>query len=122
MDLFKQLGKKLNFSTSFHPQTDGKTERVNSLLELYLRHYASDNQSNWARILDISQFCYNMQRNEATGQSLFEIVAGRQPLTSNFLTANYEGSSPTTYNPVGTSRHGSNFIRQSSQENEEMGR
>ena len=41
-ELRKQL-KELHFSTSFHPQTDGQTERINTLLECYLRHYVSAN-------------------------------------------------------------------------------
>ncbi|PKI46454.1 hypothetical protein CRG98_033152 [Punica granatum] len=40
-ELFKLLGTSLNLSTSLHPQTDSQKERVNALLELYLRHYVS---------------------------------------------------------------------------------
>ena len=51
-ELFKLMGLELHFSTSFHPQADGQTERVNALLELYLRHFVSANQKDWAKLLD----------------------------------------------------------------------
>ena len=68
-EVFKLLGSELHFSTSFHPQTDGQTERVNALLEEYLRHFVSANQKDWVRLLDVAQFCYNLQRSEASGHS-----------------------------------------------------
>ena len=37
--LFKGLNTTLNFSTSFHPQTDGQNERVNQVLEDLLKMY-----------------------------------------------------------------------------------
>ena len=40
--LFKGLNTTLNFSTSFHPQTNGQTERVNQELEDLLRMYVKD--------------------------------------------------------------------------------
>ena len=53
-ELFKMLGTDLKFSTSFHPQTDGQTERINGLLEMYLRHYVSAHQRDWAKLPDIA--------------------------------------------------------------------
>ena len=46
MELFRIMGSNINMSTSMHPQTDGQTERVNTLLELYLRHYVNANKKN----------------------------------------------------------------------------
>ena len=45
--LFKGLNSTLNFSTSFHPQTDQQTERVNQVLEYLLRIYVKDQPSKW---------------------------------------------------------------------------
>ena len=75
-ELFKLLGSDLNFSTSFHPQSDGQTERANALLELYLRHFVSANQHDWAKLLDVAQFSYNLQRSESTRKRPFEIIMG----------------------------------------------
>lgn len=46
------MGLDLNFSTSFHPKTNGQTKRVNTLL----RYYMSTNQYDWAKLLDLAQF------------------------------------------------------------------
>ena len=98
------MGSKLNFSTSFHPQSDGQTERVNALLEIYLRHYVSANQRLWAKLLDIAQFSYNLQKSESTGQSPFEVVTGQQPLTQVHLPEVTRGQAhPPTNSPrIGT--------------------
>ncbi|KAL7116077.1 hypothetical protein ACP275_04G220700 [Erythranthe tilingii] len=93
-ELFKLLGSELCFSTSFHPQTDGQTERVNALLECYLRHFVGANQKDWAKLLDVAQFSYNLQRSEATGRSPFELATGQQPLTPHTLATTTDGRSP----------------------------
>ncbi|RVW61382.1 Transposon Ty3-I Gag-Pol polyprotein [Vitis vinifera] len=96
-ELFKLMGSELHFSTSFHPQTDRQTERVNALLELYLRHFVSTNQKDWAKLLDIAQFSYNLQRSETTNKSSFELAIGQQPLTPHTLTISYTGRSPMAF-------------------------
>ena len=87
------MGSKLHFSTSFHPQTNMQAERVNALLELYLRHFMSANQKDWAKFPDVAQVSYNLQRSEATNKSLFELATGQQPLTPHTLAMGYTGKS-----------------------------
>lgn len=96
-ELFKLMGTKLNFSTSFHPQSDGQTERVNALIELYLRHYVSAHQHDWAKLLDIAQFSFNLQKSESTNKSPFEIITGLQPVTPSALTIPYTGNNPSAF-------------------------
>lgn len=40
-ELFQILGSRLSMSSSYHPQSDGQTERFNSMLEEYLQHFVS---------------------------------------------------------------------------------
>ena len=77
-ELFKLMGSSLTSPLVSILQSDGQTERVNALLELYLRHCVSANQKDWAKLLDVAQFSYNLQRSESMSQSPFEIATGQQ--------------------------------------------
>ena len=50
-EVTKQLKIQQAFSTSFHPQTDGQTERMNRTLEDMLRHYVNPYQNDWDEYL-----------------------------------------------------------------------
>ncbi|KAH6793421.1 hypothetical protein C2S52_003898 [Perilla frutescens var. hirtella] len=86
-ELFKLLGSKLNMSSSFHPQSDGQTERFNSMLEEYLRHFVSANQKDWVKLLDAAQLCFNAQKCSTTNGTPFEICTGQQPLLPHSIDA-----------------------------------
>jgi hypothetical protein len=49
-DLYNYLGIKRSVSTAYHPQTDGQTERINQVIESYLRSYCNYEQNDWASI------------------------------------------------------------------------
>jgi hypothetical protein len=57
--LFKVFGTNLNFSTTYHPEYDGKIERVNQVIEDMLRMYVMDKPSKWEDYLHLVEFSYN---------------------------------------------------------------
>jgi len=46
-ELNKMLGIETKLSISYHPQTDGQTERMNQELEQYLRFFIDHRQKDW---------------------------------------------------------------------------
>ncbi|SPO42040.1 related to Gag-pol polyprotein [Pseudozyma flocculosa] len=68
-----------NLSTAYHPQTDGQTERVNQVLEQYLRLYCSDEQDNWVDLLPTASFAYNNTVHATLGLSPFFACHGWHP-------------------------------------------
>lgn len=83
--LMKLLGVTHKLSTAFHPQTDGQTERVNRVLEEYLRHFVNPGHNDWDGYLALAEFAYNNSMSEATGYTPFFLNYGRHPrLPSEF--------------------------------------
>jgi hypothetical protein len=77
--IYKRLGIKANYSTAFHPQTDGQTERVNQELETYLQAFCNQRQDNWSRLLPIAEFAYNSRIHSATKKAPFELLYRYNP-------------------------------------------
>ena len=69
---------QLNFSTSYHPQTNGKTERVNQVLEYMLHMYVMDKPSKWEEYLHLVEFSYKNGKHVLLGMSPFEALYGRR--------------------------------------------
>ena len=78
-ELLKQFNVKSNLSTAFHPQTDGQTERINSVLEQYLRIYVNYQQDNWSSLLPFAEFSYNNAEQSSTQKSPFFSNYGYHP-------------------------------------------
>src|SRR5690606_33677306 len=68
------------FSTPFHPQTDGQTERLNAVMEQYLRCYVNYLQDDWAKWLALAEFSGNNHASESTGISPFFANYGFDPI------------------------------------------
>jgi hypothetical protein len=68
----KGIGTKRKISTAFHPQTDGQTERMNAVLEGFLRMFVDFDQENWADLLDLAEFAWGSSPSPATKVSPFE--------------------------------------------------
>ena len=78
-NIFSRLGTELCMSSSYHPQSDGQTERFNQTVECYLRCFISAHPKEWSRWLSLCEFWYNTNWHSATGKSPFEIVYGHPP-------------------------------------------
>jgi transposase InsO family protein len=76
--LQKAMGTKLDFSTAYHPQTDGQTERVNKVLEDLLRACVLTFDSSWESSLPYAEFSYNNSHQASIKMSLFEAFYGRK--------------------------------------------
>ena len=57
--LFAGLETKINFNLSYHPQTDGQTERTNQIIEDMLRMYVMERPTKWEYYLHLVEFTYN---------------------------------------------------------------
>ena len=80
--LGKALDMRLHFTSGYHPEGDGQTERVNQTLEQYLRIYCNYQQDNWSRLLPLAEFAYNNAPNVTTGVSPFFANKGYNPAIS----------------------------------------
>jgi hypothetical protein len=76
--LHECLDTRLNFSSAYHPQTDGQTERTNQVLEVMLRACALKHGGSWDKSLPYAEFSYNNSYQASLKMSPIEALYGRK--------------------------------------------
>jgi hypothetical protein len=86
-ELFRLTGTQLCLSSSYHPQSDGQTERVNQCLETYLRCFVHSCPRQWPMWLSLAEFWYNTCHHSSLGKSPFEVLYGHLPTQVGLVAA-----------------------------------
>jgi hypothetical protein len=82
--LHESMYTKLNFSSAYHPQTDGQTGRTTQILEDMLRVCALKYGKGWDNSLPYVEFSYNNSYQASIKMASFEALYGRQCRTLLF--------------------------------------
>lgn len=77
--IFKAFRIALKFSTAYHPQTDGQTERVNQCLESYLRSMVFQEPKQWSTWLPMAEWWYNTSYHSSLKMTPFEALHHYSP-------------------------------------------
>jgi transposase InsO family protein len=81
----ENMNTKLNFSTTYHPQTDGQTESTNQVLEDMLRACSLQHGGSWDKSLPYAEVSYNNSYQASLKMSHFEALYGRKSRTPLYL-------------------------------------
>ena len=83
--MFDLLGTDLRFSTTFHPQTDGQSERIIQIVENFLRPYVESCPASWSQHLAQAEFVANNNVIVAPGYTPFYLNSGDHPIIPSIL-------------------------------------
>ena len=72
-------------STAYLPQTDGQSERMNAIMEQYLRAYVNYQQDNWVLLLPTCEFAANNHFSNSLKTSPFLANYGWHPCFTDKL-------------------------------------
>jgi transposase InsO family protein len=74
--LHESMDTKLNFSSAYHLQTDGQTERTNQILEDMLRACVLKYRKSWDKSLPYAEFSYNNSYQTSIEMAPYEALYG----------------------------------------------
>jgi hypothetical protein len=95
-DLCDVADIRLKLSTSYHPQTNGLTERTNEVVETALRHYVSPSHRDWHEKLPFVEFALNNSYKKSIGCTPFQmnrVTLPNTPFESVFKNQIYHAKS-----------------------------
>ncbi|GJR63089.1 putative reverse transcriptase domain-containing protein [Tanacetum coccineum] len=90
ISLQEALGTNLDMSTTYHPQTDGQSERTIQTIKDMLRTCVIDFGSSWDRHFPLVEFSYNNSYHASIKAAPYEALYGRKcrsPIKNRLLTA-----------------------------------
>ncbi|GJS14836.1 putative reverse transcriptase domain-containing protein [Tanacetum coccineum] len=102
------LGTRLDMSTTYHPQTDGQSERTIQTLEDMLRACVLDFRGSWDVHLPLVEFSYNNNYHSSVRCAPFEALYGRK-CRSPIMWAEVGEDLPEELNGVHDTFHVSNL-------------
>ena len=76
-DFCKESGIQQRFVTRYHPQANGKVERMNGQIKAALSQYVNSAHTNWVEYLSAVTYAINTSVNRTTGYSPFFLLYGR---------------------------------------------
>nr|GEZ16507.1 reverse transcriptase domain-containing protein [Tanacetum cinerariifolium] len=74
----KALGTDICMSTTYHPETDGQSERTIQTLEDMLRAYVIDFGKGWVKHLPLAEFSYNNSYHASIKAAPYKALYGRK--------------------------------------------
>jgi hypothetical protein len=82
--LHESMATKPNFSSAYHPHTDGQIEWINQILEDILRACALKHGTSWDKSLPYAEFSYSNSYQASLNMAPFEALCGRKCRTPLF--------------------------------------
>lgn len=71
---------KLHISTSYHPQSDGSTERINQCLEQYVISMCSHSPKRWSSWLHMAEWWFNITFHTSLQTTPYKILYGHDSI------------------------------------------
>ena len=89
--IYKELRIKPQFSTMYHPQTQGQVKNNNKWMETYLCMFCLHQQDDWVDLLLTVEFAYNNHHHPLINTTPFFVNYGYHLTLTNVLSAGQSG-------------------------------